>query len=378
MARAPIQGETLRWARESLHMDREELGRAANVSADRVAEFEEGEQPTFKQLLKLAGKLDRSAAFFFAIPPTKSDTPETVDFRGKSEDAASPLLTREIRRVNQYRQSFLELTPEWHETKSLDRITRSNTKQRAKEFRSRLGLTEEFAPPSKEPNQVFNFWKDILEQAGYLIFQTTRIKLREFRGFSISHTRLPIIVVNGSDAPNGKVFTLFHEIAHLANRTNGLCILDEDVKEEAIANSFAAEFLMPRTLLDAINARLQSLGEDHVRMTDLVAHECRVSTLAAGIRLKSVGRINDEQLQEIRDMSDENWQRSRDQLKSKKGNPPHWLLRKRDLGQVYVGSVTEALDDGRVSLLDATYLLNARLPAVNEIISDYRRNEGRE
>ena len=43
----------------------------------------------------------------------------------------------------------------------------------------------------------------------------------------------------------GRTFTLFHEVAHLINRTSGLCALREFVDEEAIANNFAANFLMP-------------------------------------------------------------------------------------------------------------------------------------
>lgn len=378
MARAPINGSTLKWARESLHMEREELGSSANLSADRISEIEEGEQPTFKQLLKLAVKLDRSAAFFFAPPPDVSDTPETVDFRGRGDEPASPLLTREIRRANQYRQSFLELTPELHETKRVDSIALNSTEVRAREFRDAVGLVEASVPPSREPNQVFNFWRDILEQAGYLVFQTTRIHLNEFRGLSINHAKLPIIVVNGSDAPNGKVFTLFHEVAHLANRTSGLCILDEDNSEETIANTFAADFLMPRCQVREIEPRLRALGEDYVGMSELVAHEFRVSTLAAGVRLKALGYLDDTQLQVLWDISDANWQRNRNQLRSKRGNPPYWRIRMRDLGRTYVGTVSKALDDGRVSLVDATYLMNARLPAVNEMINDYRRNEGRE
>src|SRR5690625_3128632 len=172
MARAPIDGSTLKWARESINMEREELARAINVSAERIAELEEGEQPTFKQLLKLANKLDRSAAFFFAKPPEENDVPETVDFRGKSDPEISSVLAKEMRRVNRYRASFLELTSEWYTTKQLERVTWDNDEKRASEFRQHLGLTEFFAPPTREPQKVFNFWREALEQAGYLIFQT--------------------------------------------------------------------------------------------------------------------------------------------------------------------------------------------------------------
>ena len=378
MARAPIDGSTLKWARESINMEREELARAINVSAERIAELEEGEQPTFKQLLKLANKLDRSAAFFFAKPPEEHDVPETVDFRGKSDPEISSVLAKELRRVNQYRASFLELTSEWYTTKQLERVTWDNVEKRASEFRQHLGLTEFFAPPTREPQKVFNFWREALEQAGYLIFQTTRINIKEFRGFSINHAKLPIIVVNGSDAPNGKAFTLFHEVCHIANRTSGLCILNERINEEALANSFAANFLMPRPQVQQLEKRIREHTNDHIAMSDLVAQECRVSTLAAGIRLRTLNYLNESQLKEIWEESDEKWKRNRDRLKSRPGGPPPWRTRMRDLGPAYVGTVAEAVDDGRVSLLDATYLMNARLPTVSAMIEDYRHNEGRE
>lgn len=233
-----------------------------------------------------------------------------------------------------------------------------------------------FRPPSRDPNQVFNFWRDILEQSGFLVFQTTRVPFREFRGFSISYAKLPIIVVNGSDAANGKVFTLFHEVAHIANRTSGLCVLDEGVSEEAIANAFSANFLMPRQQIERMMPRIAEFKGDPVAMSESVAAECRVSMIAAGVRLRSLNLLTNEQLQTVWDRSDEVWKMNRDRQRSKAGSPPHWRMRMRDLGRPYVGSVTEAIEDGRVSLVDATYLMNARLPAVYEIIHEYRRNGG--
>lgn len=378
MARAPIDGSTLMWAREAINMEREELARAIGVSAERVAELEDGGQPTFKQLLKLAAKLDRSAAFFFAEPPEQDDVPKTIDFRGKNDPEITPALAKEMRRVNQYRESFLELSSERQSTKRVGQITKDNVEARASEFRRDLGLTEFFIPPNREPTKVFNFWRGVLEQAGYLIFQTTRIGLSEFRGFSVNHAQLPIIVVNGADANNGKIFTLFHEVAHIANRTSGLCVLNEDIDEEALANSFAANFLMPRPQVNQLEKQIREQADDHISLSEFVADECRVSPLAAGVRLRSLGYLDQAQLREIWDVNDANWKRHRERLRSKEGGPPPWRVRNRDLGRMYVGSVAEALDDGRVSLLDATYLMNARLPTVSAMLEDYRHNEGRE
>lgn len=60
----PINGATLRWARLAGCLGEAELGRAANVSAERILAFEdEAEQPTYPQMRHLAKKLDRPLAF---------------------------------------------------------------------------------------------------------------------------------------------------------------------------------------------------------------------------------------------------------------------------------------------------------------------------
>ena len=43
MARAPINGSTLRWARETMFIERDELARATGTGEGRTAEFEAGD-----------------------------------------------------------------------------------------------------------------------------------------------------------------------------------------------------------------------------------------------------------------------------------------------------------------------------------------------
>ena len=62
-----------------------------------------------------------------------------------------------------------------------------------------------------------------------------------------------MIVLNARDAPNGRVFTLFHEFCHLLLRKGGICDLrdrgsqrPEDSAIEVFCNAVAAETLVPR------------------------------------------------------------------------------------------------------------------------------------
>jgi Zn-dependent peptidase ImmA (M78 family) len=74
------------------------------------------------------------------------------------------------------------------------------------------------------------------------------------RALSLYFDVLPVIVVNGADAPRGRLFSLLHEYAHLLLHTEGLCdtITDThattpDRQLEARCSGIAASILMPRT-----------------------------------------------------------------------------------------------------------------------------------
>jgi len=375
MARAPIDPETLVWAREVSHVTVEELATAVGVKPFRIDEFESGDAlPTFRQLTLLATKLDRPLGFFFAAPPAAPDVPSTADFRGRTDATLPADLAKEMRRAEQHRDAMLDLSGRPERGLTSGSIEWKNLAKRATELRKEFGLTDVFVPPESANSQVFNFWRGLLEHAGVLVFQTTRISLDTFRGLSVYHDDLPIVIVNGGDSPAGRTFTLFHEIAHLINRTSGLCALREAVDEEAIANNFAANFLMPEA---AVRANLKH-PDNPLAASEHLARHSKVSNLAAAVRLRRLDLIDDEDLDEIRTASEETWERAREALKQKDGFVPPWRLRYRDLGSTYIGTVARALEDRRVDMMDATYLLNARLPMVEQMLSEYYRTGGAE
>ncbi len=375
MAHAPINGSTLQWARETMLASRSDLAKALGTSEGRIAEFETGEaRPTLGQLKKIAKKLDRTLAFFFTEPPSKSDVPTTADFRARSEEPIPPLLAREMRRAEQHRETVFELEGQSAKPALVGPINERNVAARAQQMRNLLGLTEAFVPPERQQNQVLNFWRGLLEHHGYLVFQTTKVDLAAFRGLSIYHEVLPVILLNGADSNNGKVFTLFHEVAHLANRTSGMCGLDEDKAEEAIANAFAANLLMPKGQVDKIVSRLEGTALEQAEAT---AGALKVSILAAGVRLRTLGLISDDELEFIRLESDRTWADTRKSQKERAGGPPHWRISYRNLGPGYVGTIARALEDERIDLLDASYLMNARVPTVRQMIDEYYKSEGR-
>lgn len=373
MTRAPINGDTLRWARTVSHVDREALAKAAGTTPARVDQFEaQTLEPTFRQLTLMATKLDRPVGFFFAPAPDVPDIPDTADFRSRGGEDIPANLAREMKRAEQHREAMLQLGERRDPTWRLEPVTWDNAPILAEQLRSGFGLTSRFTPPESQQNQVFNFWRGLLEGHGFLVFQTTKIDLSIFRGLSVSHRELPIIVLNGADSANGRVFTLLHEVAHLANRTNGLCVLDEDVNEEAIANRFAASFLMPEVL---VRQHLITT-DDPLELARALASGLKVSVLAAGVRLRTLSLISETDLHDIKAHSNEVWERVREAQRESDGFVPPWRLRYRDLGSNFIGTVAHDLEDRRIDAVDATYLLDARLPMVEQMLEEYYRTGG--
>jgi Zn-dependent peptidase ImmA (M78 family) len=100
-----------------------------------------------------------------------------------------------------------------------------------------------------------NIWAAALEEAGVLVMATSggKVTTAEMRAFSLYYDVLPGIMVNGSDAACGRLFSLIHEWVHLLLHTSGLCDIvtdtratDADSVLEARCNAIAAAILMPR------------------------------------------------------------------------------------------------------------------------------------
>jgi len=368
--RLPINGSTLRWAREIGRLQEGELGRSCGVTIEKVQAFESGSAfPTYNQMKRLAKKLDRPVTFFFAGPPLTPDVPTTVDFRGRSGDI-SPLLAREMKRAIVQRSRILDLEGPGRPVE-FPTLNRESVSKAALEFRGALGLGLADVPRTGAASQTFSYWRRKLEDLGVLVFQTTGVALSDFRGLSVANDVLPVILLNGSDSPLGKVFTLFHEIGHLATRTSGMCLLDDSVQAETLCNAFAQEFLLPLA-----SVRELKLPADPIQAVEAMSRHFRVSRLAAAVRLRGLRLIGQADLDAVKARTDEDWAASREKLKQSDSVPPRHVLRYRDLGRKYVGTVARALETERISTLDATYLLNAKAVTVQKILEEYFRDAG--
>jgi Zn-dependent peptidase ImmA (M78 family)/transcriptional regulator with XRE-family HTH domain len=255
---ARVRAELLVWARESAGLTVDEAAKKAHVKPERLQDWEDGlTRPSIAQLRLLGRAYRRPLAIFYLAKPPKTFMP-IRDFRrigGAIPGQLSYELTLEIRRAHDRREVALELIRDLSLPLPPFEITishRDGPERAAASLRTYFAVSPADQRGWKGLYGPFNAWRAIFERHGIVVFQAKGVSLDEMRGFSLTDDPLPTVVVNMADTPNGRVFSLAHELAHVALRRGGLCDmvelarrLPEEDAVEVFCNRVAAAFLLP-------------------------------------------------------------------------------------------------------------------------------------
>jgi Zn-dependent peptidase ImmA (M78 family)/DNA-binding XRE family transcriptional regulator len=373
------------WARESASLTEEAVARRIGVKAERIRAWESGqERPSVAQLRNFAAATKRPlAVFYLAEPPHTFDA--LHDFRaGTGAEApavASPDLAFEIRKAYDRREwalelmSDLQLTPPTFNVRfSLD----EDTEVAAGRIRSALGVRTEIQTQWRVDNEAFREWRGLLEQAGILTFQATDLELDEARGFSISLKPLPAVVVNIKDAYRGRIFTMLHEVTHLALNEGGICDLDDNQRRnasaqiEAYCNRVAGAILFPKNdLLSTHEVRNHRSGEmswsdDEIRSLSRRFGGSREALL---VRLLTLGRTTDTFYYKKRDAYHLEYTKWREQRKE--GFAPPHVVSLSSAGPLFTALVIENFNREHITASDVSDYLQVRVKHLPEIQRDY-------
>ena len=80
-------------------------------------------------------------------------------------------------------------------------------------------MTKRLQLSFKSPELAFSYYRNLIENNGISVFQYPLIGVR---GFSLTDREFPVIVINSGDYPNGKIFSLFHELCHILFNIGGI------------------------------------------------------------------------------------------------------------------------------------------------------------
>jgi Zn-dependent peptidase ImmA (M78 family)/transcriptional regulator with XRE-family HTH domain len=377
---AIVEGAVLAWGRTSLNLDLTAAAKKIGVPPDRLEAWEKNEaRPTVVQLRKLADVYKRPVALFFLPEPPKDFSP-LKDFRGAHDAGDTPALRYAVRLAHERREIALDLARDVDFVPPTLGVTASvsdDPEAVGLRLRKAVGVSPEEQLLWTSQGQAFGAWRMALERAGVLVFETRSVEMSEARGFSLPASRLPVIVLNGLDAMNGRVFTMMHELAHIAVRSGGLCDMhdagsSEATRLEKFCNRAAAAALIDRSTLlshpDVVSKGPTSkYGEPELRR---LAYRFRVSEEALLRRLVDLQKAPMSFYQAMRSVYF-----ARVQLKvpsdSDGGPLPHTLALKYN-GHLFTRLVLSAYERESITAGDAWDYLKIRPKHFSKLETDLR------
>lgn len=260
----------LRWAREQSRIELEDAARSAGQTPERLDEWETGARtPTLNQLRGLANTYRRSVGVFFLreIPQVPRRPRDYRRLELSAEGTLSPKAANGIRECEAKRDAALDIhleletePPQW----TLQLPERTQPERAADMIREALGVTMQDRRRWTSVYDALNGWKAAVEAMGALVFQVSGVPVEEMRGCSISLRPFPIIVLNSADSPLGRIFTLLHEVTHIARGESSICDMTDETQARSVAqveqycNHVAGAVLVPRDELLAFDGVRQA------------------------------------------------------------------------------------------------------------------------
>jgi Zn-dependent peptidase ImmA (M78 family) len=257
-----------------------------------------------------------------------------------------------------------------------------DTEIAAGKLRAALGVRTEMQSRWRADYEAFREWRALLEHAGILTFQATDLELDEARGFSISLKPLPAVVVNIKDAYRGRIFTLLHEVTHIALNEGGICDLNDNqrrnasAKVEAYCNRVAGAVLFPK------NDLLATSEVRNHRSTDMTWSDGEIEKLsrkfggsreALLVRLLALNRTNEKFYYGKRDeyqLAYAEWRKQR-----KEGFALPHVVSLSSAGPLFTALVIENFNREHITASDVSDYLQVRVKHLPEIQRDYSGSE---
>lgn len=297
----PITPQVLRWTRQEAGLTQIELAERAGFDLGSIQAWEEAQSlPTRGQFSKLVRILKRpSALFFLPGPPVEAGMPTALRSAPALGNHKLGLQeTRQIRRARRL-QELLSWVLRDEESPpaalSQYRLSQDPVEVAGVE-RARSGVSSAEQLGWRSPSAAFRAWRNCLENQGILVMQLTMGK-GSIRGFGAWDDYAPLVAVNTAYHPTARIFTLFHEVAHLLTRSDAACksfVLPDaiDKSAERWCERYAAAFLLPS---EAVRSVAEGYGVTPASRaatpnnTRLIANKFTVSTRATAIRLQEIG-----------------------------------------------------------------------------------------
>lgn len=259
-----INPKLLQWARKESGFEQEQIAESISVEISKYIEWEKnGVEIPFGKLKDLSRQLKRQVATFF-LEEVPAINKKPKDYRNLNPQDAklSPETLLSMRRANKFQILAFELEGDSHwkgRYKWISELDQIQTEDSLITWlRTKLKVTIEDQFQFKNNSDAYKKWRTAIEDnLGILTFQFP-MAIEEVQGFCYSDILPYCIVANGKYSETSRIFTLFHELAHILRHQSGICLPDQVVSNqqtELDCNKFAGNFLLPtNSIIDTKDA----------------------------------------------------------------------------------------------------------------------------
>ncbi|MDD5356488.1 MAG: ImmA/IrrE family metallo-endopeptidase [Candidatus Omnitrophica bacterium] len=372
----PVNSEILKWARVSKRLEIKDVARKLKQYPTLIKEWEEGvSAPSYAQLERLAYDIYKRPliVFFFDKVPEEKDL--KTDFRTLPEsiiDSFSSDLIKYIREARDKQFVLRELFPKGNPSEKLlltqFKAEKSNPEETAHDLRSFLKISLEVQKSFKSPEEAYRYYREVLAECGVFIFQYP-FDRNEARGFCLYDESFPVILVSSKeDEVSSRIFTIFHEVAHLIFGTSGITTWNDQAgfrnkQGEAIevfCNKFSADVLVPKSFLIE-HPLVKSKKGKSWKLEELrkISKELNVSIEVIFRRLLDLGRADKKEYEEYRTHPYPK--------KRTTGGPTYAVKTVAQLGSSFIRVVLNNLYGGKITPYQATSYLKVKSNNMSKI-----------
>lgn len=377
--------EVFRWARESAGLDQEAAAQAVGIVPASLIAIERGDkEPSRTMLAHMAKAYHRSLlTLYLPAPPHKGDRGEdfrtVVAERSLGADADVDALVRDLRARQGLVRAVLEDDEDVKPLAFVGSATMDvGVQALARSIEHMLGVTRVQYRAQKDAESAFELLRERTERAGVFVLLAgnlgshhSAIPVETFRGFAIADQIAPFIVINDGDAKAAWSFTLLHELAHLWLGATGLSGGVPEVKIERFCNDVAAEYMLPRAEVQAVEIGGLDLEASIAVITEH-ANLWRVSRQMVAYGMYKSGLVSLDTWKALEAGIRALWaaerRRNKDQAKGS-GGPSYYVVRRHRLGRAMLDFARRYTDAGALSPSKAARVLGVKPRAVYPLLA---------
>ncbi|GFK21250.1 ImmA/IrrE family metallo-endopeptidase [Tetragenococcus halophilus] len=380
VARVPITPHVIKYYIDTSNINLEDLEKDANLK-NINGWLDLSAQPTFNQLNQLSKKIKVPFGYLL-LNDIQKEEPSLIEYRtvlNNEVDKPSRDLLETIDDMEDkqdWMRDFL-IRNSYEKLNFVNKFSKKDSVQTiAQGIRHTLQLEETWFV-NRQYNNAFNYLRDKFENAGILVMQNGVVKANthrnlnvdEFRAFVLVDDYAPLIFINSTDSNGGKIFSLFHEVAHIFLGESDL-FNDNNVSHpiyrndlEVLCNDIASELCIPAPYFKELWAK--NTERDTFNKIHYIAQKCKISILAVAVKALKNRYIDEQEYYKIRNESLKYYKKENTKKKENNGNGINTAVSRID--KRFFQFLSNDIKSGNTQYTDAYRLLNTNRKTFDKI-----------